>query len=521
MSELIGREAEQDILRRVQQSRQAELIGLYGRRRVGKTFLVRQFFGEQLCLDYTGACDATVSEQLANFGKALRGAKNNRIRDTTPESWPEAFGQLQEYLDSLPRTKKWAVFLDELPWLATQKSGFLPALDHFWNSWAVKQPHLAVVVCGSAASWMIRHVVHHRGGLHNRLTKRIRLEPFTLGETLAFLKSRGIDLGQRQTLELYLAMGGVPHYLKEVEPGRSATQNIDRICFSPSGLLWDEFDQLYASLFDHADRHINVVRQLATTWRGMTRSEVLLAADVGSGGGVSDLLDELVESGFVMRSIPFGKSKKDTLFRLVDEYSSFYLNWIEKHRSRGPDVWMKKQTSPAYRTWAGYAFEGVCLKHLKQLKRALGIAGVETTEASWLHRPGATAAVLKRKAAAAKRAAARKPLTQRAVKLAAPQPVDEGAQIDLLIDRKDQCINLCEMKLCESEFVIDKAYAADLRRKREVFRQVTGTRKAIFMTLVTPFGVKPNEYSHELIANTITLEPLFKPLGTITTFADR
>lgn len=474
---LIGRRPEQNVLRKVVQSEEAELVAVYGRRRVGKTFLVREFFRDRICFELTGVHDAPLAEQLQNFATALGQALHTGIRPATPSSWQEAFGQLIAFLSTLNTGRKWVVFVDELPWLASSRSRFLAALDHFWNSWASRQRHLIVIICGSAASWMIHKVIQHRGGLHNRVTRRIRLEPFTLGEALQYLQSRGVDLGHRQTLELYLALGGIPHYLKQAEPGRSAAQAIDDLCFSTTGALRDEFRQLYASLFEHSERHVKVIRALNKKRRGLTRNEILRAAGMPTGGGTTTLLEELVQSGFVLQTLPFGKSKKQSLYRLADEYSLFYLNWIEGHRSSGPEVWLKRQVSPAWKAWSGYAFENVCLRHAWQLKCALGIAGVETTESAWSHR--------------------------------ASGDCPAGAQIDLVIDRRDECINLCEMKYSQSEFVIDNRYAEDLRRKRDVFREVTKTRKTLFLTLVTPYGVRDNEYRRELVAHCIESNSLF------------
>jgi len=274
-----------------------------------------------------------------------------------------------------------------------------------------------------------------------------------------------------------MAMGGIPHYLKEVVPGQSAAQNIDQICFAKTGLLQSEFHQLYASLFEDSDRHMRVIRSLARKRRGMTRNEMLSSAGIPTGGGATMLIDELVESGFVKRVYPFERGKKNALYHLADEYSLFYLSWIEGNRSSGSDIWMKKQRTPAWRAWSGYAFESLCLKHMPQIKRTLGIEGVETEESSWCHR--------------------------------AKGENEKGAQIDLLIDRRDHCINLCEMKFSEGEFVIDKRYAGELRNKRDVFQRTTGTRKTIFLTMVTAFGVKENAYSRDLVANTIEIESLF------------
>jgi uncharacterized protein len=478
MTALIGRRSEQRSLQAALDAKEAELVCVYGRRRVGKTFLVRQFFAGQLCFELTGVFDAPLKEQLRNFARAFDAAFGG---DTPPPSdWPSAFAQLAAALERLPRrATKRALFLDELPWLSSRRSGFLRAFEHFWNSWATKRPWLVVVICGSAAAWMLDKVLHSRGGLHNRVTRRLRLEPFTLAETREFLAERHIELGNYQTLELYMTMGGVPHYLKEIRRSESASQNIDRICFSRDGALHDEFLDVYRSLFEHADRHEAVVRALSRKASGMTRNELLEAADMGSGGAATTLLDELEVSGFLMRVPAFGAKTKEALYRLADEYSLFYLRWIEPHRGSADGFWMKRRTSPAWRAWGGLAFEGVCLKHSRQLKAALGIAAVETLESTW-----------------------RSP---------ASGGSESGAQIDLLIDRKDATINLCEMKFSEAEFVIDKRYAAELRAKREAFRRISRTRKTILLTMVTTYGVRANPYRDELVAASLELDALFSP----------
>ena len=474
-SELIGRESEKEILRRAEQSKEAELIAVFGRRRVGKTFLVRQYFANQFAFQLTGTHNASRARQLRQFSAALEEVSGSNIDKIA--TWDDAFRSLRNYLQTIRGKKKIVVFLDELPWLSTHRSGFLSALEAFWNGWAAHQPRLLLIVCGSATSWMIRKLVYNRGGLHNRITRRISLKPFTLGETERYLTSRGIGLDRSQILELSMVMGGIPHYLKEIEPGESAAQIIDRVCFSEHGLLRDEFSNLYASLFDHAEKHIAIVRALAKKRRGLTRDELASAAKVASGGGLTKILQELSECGFVLVTWPFGKSSHDRLYRLVDEYSLFYLQWLEKLRPGQEASWLTKQNSPAWKALRGYAFEGICLKHTAQIKKALGINGIETTECSWVHR--------------------------------ATHPNDQGAQIDLVIDRSDRCVNLCEMKFADQDFVISKAYASELRRRIEVFREITHTRKTLFLSLIVSPGLKSNTHSVGLVSNQIDANALF------------
>jgi len=472
MTRLIGRNIEQRRLTRVLDSDEAELVAVYGRRRVGKTYLIREFFGEQICFEHTGSFQAPLREQLANFRDSLVSSGVSSCEP--PTSWPDALSMLRKLLEGLGTNRRHVVFLDELPWLASRRSGFLRAFEHFWNGWASKQRWLVVVVCGSAASWMIRKLLKARGGLHNRVTASVRLEPFSLAEAHRYLSWGGYDFGIHQTLESYLAIGGIPFYLREIDRGESAAQAIERVCFARSGLLRHEFGQLYGSLFEHAERHELIVRTLAKHHSGMGRNELIERVGISTGGGTTTLLDELEQSGFILRTSNFGRNVRDAHYRLVDEYSLFYLRWIEKKRGTS---WLARRGTPVWRAWSGLAFEGICHKHIRQLKRALGIAAVETTESSWLHR--------------------------------ARNEGEDGAQIDLLIDRRDDCINVCEMKLTDDVFTIDKRYATDLRRKLRVFREVTGTNKALLLTLVTRRGIRPNKHSRELVANEICLEDLF------------
>ncbi|MDX2008552.1 MAG: ATP-binding protein [Myxococcaceae bacterium] len=480
MARLVGRDPERAVLNAALTSEtgEGELIAVYGRRRVGKTFLVREFFGARLCFELVGIHGARRDVQLEAFGAALQRATGRAVV-TPPTDWYGAFRLLEGFLaDRLRRRRgKVVVLLDELPWLASRKSGFLEAFGHFWNTFGSRQGRLVVVLCGSAASWMIEHVVHERGGLHNRVTRRLRVEPFALPDVEALLRSRGVDLTRPQVVELAMALGGVPHYLAQVERGESSAQAIDRLCFSRDGLLRSEFPNLFASLFEQAHRHEAVVRALATRRKGLGRTELLRHARLESGGAATAVLQELEEAGFIHQLPALGQVRRDARFWLSDESVLFFLSWVVSHRGDAAGSWLRRQGTPAWRAWAGLAFEAMCLKHVRAIKRALGIAGVESVEASWAHQGS---------------------------------DQTDGAQVDLVIDRADRCMNLCELKFAQGPFVIDKAYAAELRRKRDVFQAATRTRKALFLTLVTTHGVKPSAWARELVAREVTVDALFE-----------
>ena len=474
-SRIIGRKSEKIILQNALESPEAEMVAIYGRRRVGKTFLIKHVYQNHLVFEITGIQHAPYEEQMQNFVQQLNKVAQNPIPIQTPKNWLEAFHLLTLILEQKTGDQKQVVFFDELPWLAAQSASFLRAFGSFWNSWAVNQ-QIVVVICGSAASWMIQKVVNDTGGLYNRITRRIHLMPFTLPETEEFLQSRGVALDRYQIVQLYMALGGIPHHLKEVASHQSATQNINRICFSPNGPLKDEFSQLYPALFAHAENHLAIIRALASKRQGLPRQQLANTSKVSNGGGLTKVLEELEQSGFIGVFRPFGKKKKEQLYRLTDAYSLFYLRFIETHPYEGPDTWHLLSQTQAYKTWSGYAFENVCLQHIPQIKHAMGISGIYSTASSF-YKKGTTE--------------------------------EAGTQIDLLIDRNDRVITLCEIKFHQEPFRITKAYADTLRRKMSVFRESSKTRKHLMLCLISTFGLTPNVNSMSLNLQSLTLDDLF------------
>jgi AAA+ ATPase superfamily predicted ATPase len=474
---IIGRDAEKKILKDMLATGEAELIAILGRRRIGKTFLVRKFYEKNLVFEYTGIHEAGLGEQLFNFSLALQQAIQSPIPPATPSNWIQAFAYLSDFLKVKLAKEQAVILFDEFPWIHTPKSGFLSAFGHWWNTWASRQPRIKVVICGSAASWMIENIINNRGGLHNRVSRTIRLLPFSLKETEEFLTSRGIRLNHYQIVQLYMAMGGVPQYLKQVGKGESTNQVIDKLFFEKDGFLKTEFTNLYQSLFANAGHHEAIVRVLAQKGKGLSRTEIIEACGFTTGGGTTRLFGELEESGFITQSIPFGKTSRDSIYRLSDEYSLFYLKFIERARATGAGTWHKIVMGQPYHSWSGYAFEAICQKHVRQIKHALGIGAVYTESSGWRY---------------------------------IPKKGEKGAQIDLLLDRQDQSINLCEIKFSNKEFAITKPYAEELENKVKVFRSQTKTGKTIFPTMITTYGVLKNDYYSSLIQAEVVVEDLFR-----------
>ncbi|GAB4038922.1 AAA family ATPase [Spirosoma gilvum] len=465
---IAGRIQEINLLQELIQKDTAEFVAVYGRRRIGKTYLIRQVYASKIVFECSGLHQKSLEQQLENFWLAL--AEVQKKPEPMPKTWLQAFVLLKTYLNELGRGKK-VVFLDEISWFETPRSGFLAALDNFWNQFCSKRNDIVLVICGSAASWIINKVINDRGGLHNRITKRIQLLPFSLAETQAFLTMQKVQLTQKDIAQLYMCVGGVPFYLKDVKAGQSVPQILDDLFFKPQAPLRDEFSNLYASLFKNSQWHETIVRALSTKNKGLTRNEIVQATDIKSGGGLTTVLEELVQCGFVKQIQPLQKTKEDVLYRLIDEYTLFYFKFLVSNRLNSS--WQYVANKQVYKIWSGYAFENLGLKHVYQIKKALGINGIISNEYSWTLKG------------------------------------DGGVQIDLLIDRDDNCINLLELKFYEGLFDMTKAYAAQLQEKVAVFKQSTRTRKNIFITLVTLAGAKKNAHYLSVVTNEITIDDLF------------
>jgi uncharacterized protein len=477
---MIGRKPEQQLLDKAFKAREAQFIAVYGRRRVGKTWLVREFLAAKKCrtLQATGLQNGTVRQQLANFAEALAAAFAPGVKLETPATWLEAFKQLTAFLASAGTKEKTVIFLDEFPWMATRKSGLLQATDYYWNHHWSRLNSFILVICGSSASWLIKNLIHNKGGLHNRITGSIRLEPFNLAETAELLAAKKLRLNHRQVLKLYMALGGIPYYLNYVEAGLSAEQNIQQIFFSKNAALRDEFDQVFGSLFETAEAYVELATLIGAKKEGVTRSELVATARLSPGGGqLSDRLEDLRAAGFVQEMTPWGRSKGE-YYKLVDQFSLFYLRWVQPVRTKRLDrkYWTSQSGKPAFKTWSGYAFETVCLQHIEQIFAALRVpAG--STAGTWRFIPR--------------------------------RRLGDGAQIDLLIDRPDDAITLCEIKYSGVPFRIDKQYAKNLQTKAQVFKSRTGTQKQIFIALISAEGVQKSMYSAELLSAQVTADDLF------------
>ncbi len=473
MKSVIGRDKEINLLQEYYTSKTAEFVTVYGRRRIGKTFLIRETFKNNFYFYATGLANTSTDNQLYNFNKTLAKHYPDYKKNNFATNWLDAFDALHKYIMANKQKRK-VIFIDELPWFDNPKSGFLSAFEYFWNHIASARKDVMLIICGSSASWIIHKLINNKGGLHNRVTQKIKLDPFTLYETEQLLMQKGIKWNQHQIAEAYMAFGGIPYYLQAIRKGLSVTQCIDELFYSKNGLLRSEFSNLYKSLFKHADNYMAVVKALSKKAKGLTRAEIIQIAKLPNGGGLTKVLHELEQCDFIRKYHLINTKKKDALYQLTDFYTLFYYNFIEKLNDLNATNWITQLDSATHRAWSGYAFEQLCLLHAKQIKSALGIAAIYTEISGWRSKNQ-----------------------------------EKNAQIDLVIDRKDSCINLCEMKFASKTYTIDKKYAENIQNKIGVFKQETNTKKAIFFTMVTTYGVSNNNYAQQWVSNHITLSQLF------------
>ncbi len=484
---IASRQAEIKQLNKIFSSKKPEFLAIFGRRRVGKTYLIRSFFEKKRCIFFsvTGAKDGAMKDQIYNFtqrmGEVFLGGVTPQVR----ANWNETFQLLNELIERVPKQSKVVMFLDELPWMATRKSKLLNTIDYYWNQYWSRENRIKLIVCGSSASWIINKIINNKGGLYNRVTETIHLKPFTLSETEQYLASNNNKLARKQATELYMVTGGVPFYLSKVQSGYSSTQAIEALSFDSKALLFNEFDSLFESLFENADAYIEIVKTIAKHRDGIGQEELFKALNRTAKGktGIKRLKD-LEDAGFIISFIPHFHQKRGVYYRVIDEYTLFYLYWVAPLKSTKmahalkKGYWKTLTQTPKWFSWAGYAFETICYQHLSEIREALGLSPTAIPN-TWRFSPTKNSKAL-------------------------------GAQIDLLFDRDDDSITLCEIKFSSKKFEINKEYASKLQQKVNVFRKITGTQKQIFIAIISANGLKLNKYSEELVSGVVTLDDLFK-----------
>lgn len=466
---VVGRTREKQKLNDALSSHRSELVAVYGRRRIGKTYLIREFYAEHIVFSVTGLSDGGKVRQIKNFMMKLRRVHDELEAEKNPSDWLDAFAYLKQYLDTLqPTKKKKVIFIDEFPWMDTRASGFLTAFENFWNDYCTTRHDIVVVICGSAASYMVKNIIFNKKGLNKRITKTIKLKPFTLEETKAFFQYKKMPIEKIELLKIYMAFGGVAEYLEQINKGESSVQAIDRMCFEEGAYLENEFNEVFKSLFEENSYHHQIMIALAENKkRGIRREDILKELNIASGGRFSDALEDLIHSGFVVKYAAYHQNRKTTLYKIYDEFCLFYLQFIKRFKgAKWTEIYQKQE----YITWCGYAFETICLKHSSSIKKALKCDQIKSEDYAWHN---------------------------------------DKAQVDLVINRDDNTINLCEIKFSNSEISIDEVYFHQLRKKENEFRVATRTKKSIQTVMITTWGVNENEYSSAILTRELRAESLF------------
>lgn len=472
---MVGREEQTDKMNEALEAKYSSFVAITGRRRVGKTFLIRTVYQNHIQFSVTGIQNADIDLQIKNFIAKLTEYGGMKYAKTNPKNWQDVFILLKKYLQSLPKTKKHVIFIDELPWMATVKSGFIQLLAHLWNDYLSKEKHFILVVCGSATSWITQKIINDKGGFHNRVNVPLHLKPFTLSETKRFLQSKKINYSDTGITDIYMALGGLPYYLEQIKRGESPIKAIERLCFSETGILKYEYNNLYKALFENWENHEAIVKVLALSKQGLSRNELIRKSKVKSGGPFVRAISDLIITGFVTETFPYGKNKRGLIYRLIDEFSIFYHRFMKGNEKKDKSIWPIIANSQGYKVWKGFAFETVCFKHIDEIKAALGIKSVYTEQVCF-------------------------------TKMGSKS--EDGFQIDLVIDRKDDAINLCECKYYGSNFEVTKVYAQTIKNRRAKFQQATKTKKMIINTFISNETFVRNAYYHEVVDEYLNISEL-------------
>lgn len=476
---IVGREKEIAQLRKIEHSGKQEFVAIYGRRRVGKTFLVNKLLGEKLCFSFSGVYKEPKKKQLHNFAMELMSRSQQKTK--TPKSWTEAFWMLEQYLESIrSKGSRLILFFDELPWIETPKSGFIRALDYFWNHYASTHSEIMLVVCGSATSWMVDNLINDKGGLHNRITSEVYLRPFTLHEMELYLKKSGFKWTRRMVAQVYMIIGGIPYYLDMLDKDLTLPANIDNLMFNPGARLKGEYKRLYASLFGRKETYTKIITLLSKHGNGLTRSDIKDQLKIASGSSLTTALTDLVNCNFIeYRRRPNTRSRKSSgIYMLVDFFTLFHFHFMQKNDDM-KDYWTKSSNTPEVTSWQGLAFERLCMAHADQIRAALHIDTIKTSTFTWRSKPAGTT-----------------------------KKTTPGAQIDMVIERADGMTHVCEIKFNKGLYVINKTEASKIEKRVNVYRAETNTRNGILVTLITPDGLASNAHSH-IVDNCITLNALF------------
>ena len=494
---MIGRKKEIKLLNEICDLEESSLVAIYGRRRIGKTYLVNHMFKKyrQDCLffEFTGAYDGDKRGQIDNFIDQVYEwfyvEPSFEIK-----SWSDAFRFLKRTIDKEIKKRdsneKVIVFLDEVPWIdRSNKGGFLSALGYFWNTWCEPRENVVLILCGSNSSWIRDKILKNaRGSLYQRVTHQISMYPFDLKETKAYLlEQKGFMIDNKTVTDIYMIFGGVAKYLSFLNPNESSAENIDRVFFSIHGSMYREYDELFSSLFaDKSDYYKSVIELLCTRRSGFSLSDISKAFNEKLGGKLRLAIAELEECGFIKGLSKYGNSVRGVNYMIVDPYILFHHKWI-KGFSRNDiatlpnNYWLHKSSSQSYAVWSGYAFEIVVMVNIRLYLNAIGRLGFFSGVYHWQHM--------------------------------AKSEDEQGAQIDMVVNYGNNIFDILECKYYNSEYVISKEYAKNIKNKLSMFKKYglySKQKSELRLVFLTSYGVKMNAEAHSLNISRVCLDDLFE-----------
>lgn len=482
---VIGRKQEIKKLNELYESQSAELVALYGRRRVGKTFLIDEVFKDRITFRHSGLSPVEEEQSESFFGKSrmksqlrhfLRSLQEVGMEEKkTPDSWQEAFYLLEDYLANVCGSdRRILIFIDEIQWLDTPKSGFMTGFEAFWNGWACHRSNVMVIVCGSSSSWVLDKLINNHGGLYDRVTCSIHLLPFSLKECEEFFQAGNFVISRYDIVQAYMMLGGIPYYLRYFSREKSLAQNVEAVFFAENAPLKYEFDRLFHSLFVNPEIMKKIILVLNSKSGGYTRQELVELTGANDSGEFTNQLKALISGGFIIRYTSFGQGKRKDLYKLFDPFCIFYLKFVKDNLNK-KIRWTALESTNSVVIWRGLAFENVCFNHIAQIKNSMQIGGVSTEESLWSKRG---------------------------------EEDSPGTQIDLIIKRKDNVINMCEIKFLSNLFSVNKEYHLVLENRREILSSMIPKKAVVHNTLITTYGLKKNEYAGDFI-NVVLLDDLF------------
>ena len=469
---IIGRREEIRELEKCEKSKKSELVCVYGRRRVGKTYLVEQSFANLFAFRATGVESGNTRTQLKSFYQRLVEAGDTERR--VPQDWFEAFSRLERILaaENIRRSihGKRIVFFDEFPWFATPRSDFLEAFGEFWNRCGTAQGDFLFIICGSATSWIIKNILEDTGSLYNRVTSQIFLRPFSLRETELYMESRVFGWSRRQIVECQMIFGGLPYFFDLLNPDESLTWNINALIFKPHALLRHESKKLLEATLKKSPAYNDILKCLSSHYYGMQKNACFASLDI-SQGTFSRAVEDLIKCGYVHESVDRYSKGHPLRLQLIDPFLLFHYNFLEKGYSETTRFEDFKSDTGRYNNWRGHAFEILCMYHIDHIKNALGISGVRTNSYAWVSEKN-------------------------------------EAQIDLVLDRDDGIVNICEEKYTDTAFAVSAEYEERLLKKMDIYRAETKTKKALKIVMICTENLAGTANT-EHITRVLTLDDLF------------